>query len=119
MAIKIFISYRREDSTCYAGWLHDRLEGKFGRNSLFFDLYAMPIGAEFIEIMRKKISQSDVLLVVIGANWLDTSRLEKIEDPVRLEIVTAFENNLLVVPVLVGGAMIPNREALPDGLRAL
>jgi hypothetical protein len=47
MAIKIFISYRREDSACYAGWLHDRLEAKFKPNSLFFDLYTMPVGAEF------------------------------------------------------------------------
>ena len=35
---KIFISYRRDDSSSQAGRLYDRLEGHFGQGQVFMDV---------------------------------------------------------------------------------
>jgi hypothetical protein len=63
---------------------------------------------------------------MIGPNWLSARdrrgelRLAQIDDPVRVEIRIALSRpDLLVVPVLVGGAAMPARDELPDDLGAL
>jgi hypothetical protein len=48
MVAKVFISYRRDTSVGHAGRLHDRLERDFGRDLLFIDIDAIPLGADFI-----------------------------------------------------------------------
>jgi hypothetical protein len=44
MAAKVFISYRRDDSAGYAGRVRDRLERELGRDLLFMDVDAIPLG---------------------------------------------------------------------------
>ena len=65
------------------------------------------------------------MLAIIGPNWLkvtDTQgrrRLDDRNDFVRLEIAAALQRNIRVVPVLVGGAVMPKAEDLPQGLESL
>ncbi len=62
---------------------------------------------------------------VIGKEWLGASdesgrrRLENPEDLVRLEVATALERDIRVIPVLVQGAQMPLATDLPEGLKAL
>jgi len=46
MAAIVFISFRRNDSAGHAGRVHDRLEREFGRDLLFMDVDANPLGAK-------------------------------------------------------------------------
>jgi hypothetical protein len=65
------------------------------------------------------------LLALIGPQWLScartdgTRRLHVPEDWVCNEIVSALRRNILVVPVLLGGARRPDKTELPDALRLL
>jgi hypothetical protein len=52
MSAKIFISYRREDGAA-AGRVHDRLASEFGSDLLFMDVDAIPLGANFIKVLRR------------------------------------------------------------------
>ena len=62
VAKKLFISYRRDDSAGHAGRVHDRLEREFGHDLLFMDVDAIPLGVNFIKILREEVARCDVLL---------------------------------------------------------
>jgi hypothetical protein len=121
----VFISYRREDSSAWAGRLFDILSARFGRNNIFMDLDGIEGGDDFVTVIENKLQISDVLLAVIGNHWLTaaeangTRRLDNPRDFVRLEIGKALERNIRVVPVLVGGATVPRPEDLPEDLKEL
>lgn len=122
----VFISYRRSDSRKDAGRLYDRLSETFGESSIFKDVDDMPPGADFRQVLNAAVDRCDVLLVVIGSNWLNTQdeqgnrRLDQSGDFVRLEIETALANRrTVVIPVLVDNAPMPNERELPPSLREL
>jgi formylglycine-generating enzyme required for sulfatase activity len=122
---RIFISYRREDTAGYAGRLYDRLSQKFGCDNLFRDIDSIDYGLNFVEVIQKTVASCDVLLAVIGRQWLSSTdkqgrrRLDNPKDFVCLEIVTALERKIRVIPVLVGGASMPLSTELPDALQPL
>jgi TIR domain len=58
------------------------------------------------------------MLVVIGPGWL-CPRLQDPNDHVRLEVAAALERNVRVIPVLVGGATMPEANSLPPDLAGL
>jgi hypothetical protein len=121
----VFISYRREDSSGYAGRLFDMLSVHFGRENTYMDVDTIIGGDNFPAVIEEKISQCDALLAVIGERWLTCTaedgsrRLDKAGDFVRLEIAKALERGVRVIPVLVGGATMPHQGDLPDQLRPL
>ena len=67
---KIFVSYRRQDSPYVAPTLKDRLEQRFGENSVFLDIENIPIGVDFRERINLAVRHCDVMLVLIGDAWL-------------------------------------------------
>jgi TIR domain-containing protein len=121
----VFISYRREDSSGYAGRLFDILSVHFGEENTYMDLDTIKGGDNFVMVIDEKVSQCDALLAVIGERWLTITgengsrRLDMAGDFVRLEIAKALERGVRVIPVLVGGAKLPQQQDLPDDLRAL
>ncbi len=125
MTGKLFISYRRDDSAGHAGRLRDRLEREFGRDLLFMDVDAIPLGLNFIKVLRDEVAKCDVLLAVIGPNWatiLDKNgkrRLDDKNDFVRIEIATALTRDIPVIPVLLDNAELPKPEQLPPDLEEL
>ena len=122
---KLFICYRRDDSLDIAGRLNDRLARQYGDSNVVMDIDSVPIGRDFRVYLDSQIKQCDVFLVLIGRHWLGASssegvrRLEDTRDYVRVEIESAFRQQLPVVPVLVGGATMPREEDLPGSLAAL
>lgn len=103
---KIFICYRTADEPYAATLIDHVLRPQFGSDAVFRASRSIDVGDDFEKKIFEAIRASSVLLVVIGPNWLDT-RNEKgrlLDDPkdlVRREILTAFEHNVRVVPVLV------------------
>lgn len=125
MSGKIFISYRREDSAGYAGRVHDRLAREFGRDLLFMDVDTIPLGVNFVKNLQEAVSECRVLLAIIGPNWIDARdeknqrRLDNSHDFVRVEIATALQRDIPVVPILLGGSIVPAPAQLPADLREL
>ncbi|QHE88877.1 toll/interleukin-1 receptor domain-containing protein [Hydrogenophaga sp. BPS33] len=121
----IFISYRRDDSAGYAGRLYDRLIPHFGAERVFMDVEGIELGADFVTAIEEAVGSCRVLVVIIGDEWLSTQdkagrrRLEDPHDFIRLETVTALQRGIRVVPVLVGGALMPRAEDLPQDLKPL
>lgn len=122
---KIFISYRRNDAPGSAGRLYDRLAEAFPRENIFIDVDGIAPGIDFVKALDEAIGQCDVLLAIIGNKWLEArnvdgrQRLEDPEDFVRMEIETALERDIRVVPVLVEGARMPAVGELPQALHLL
>jgi formylglycine-generating enzyme required for sulfatase activity len=65
------------------------------------------------------------MISVIGPGWLDARdkdgkrRLDNPEDFVRFEIKEALSRDIPVLPVLLDGATVPSREALPEDMRGM
>lgn len=121
----VFISYRRDDCAGHAGRLYDRLADRIGESSVFMDVDAIELGADFGVRIDEAIGACRLVIVLIGDDWLDIadSRGRRLEDPtdlVRREVATALRrSDVRVIPVLVEGATMPPVERLPDDLKAL
>jgi hypothetical protein len=120
---KIAISYRRSDSTAIAGRIADRLSAHYGPNSVFIDVDSIPLGTDFRKHIAKVWSEIDVLIAIVGPQWLKRKmgaapRINDPEDLVRIEIETALERDILIIPVLVEGGKMPSADRLPASLRA-
>ena len=122
---KVFLSYRRDDSAAYAGRLYDRLASRFGSGEIFMDIDHIEPGEDFIEIIKGDIRASNVLIVLIGRQWASlvdrtgSRRLDNPEDFIRLEVRTALDQGVRIIPVLVGGASMPPAQDLPKPLQPL
>ena len=122
---RIFISYRREETAYAAGWLFDRLADQFGRGQVFKDVDSIDLGDDFVEVITAAVGFCDVLLALIGDQWLAITdedgrrRLDNPDDFVRLEIEAALTRKVRVIPILVGGARMPRADELPPSLVAL
>ena len=122
---RIFISYRREETAYPAGWLFDRLAGRFGGGQVFKDVDSIDPGDDFVDKITRAVGSCDVLLALIGDQWLTITdqdgrrRLDSPEDFVRVEIEAALARNVRVIPILVDGARMPRADELPDSLAKL
>src|ERR1700719_3540861 len=114
----VFISYRRVDTAGYAGRLHDQLCAHFGEQRVFMDVSAIEPGEDFANAIETKVHTCDAAVVLIGKNWL-SKRLEEPGDFVSLEIRSALQRGIPVVPVLIEDARLPSRAELPDALKPL
>ena len=125
MAAKVFISYRRADSAGYSGRVMDRLDRELGRDLVFMDVDAIPLGTNFTKVLHEEVAKCGVLLAVIGPNWLDARdergnrRLDNPNDFVRIEIAAALQRSIPVIPILLDGARIPKADELPEDLKEL
>ncbi len=122
---KIFLSYRREDASGYAGRLTNELGARFGRQNVFRDVDSVVPGSDFILAIHEAIGACDAVVALIGRNWLYAVGLDgrrRLDDPadvMRIELVTALERGVRVVPVLVDRAAMPPAESLPPALAPL
>ncbi len=123
---RIFISYRRSDTITITGRIHDRLTMEFGDDNIFKDVDDIPLGADFRQIIDREVGSCDVLLVMIGPEWIHamagdgSARLDDPDDFVRVEIEAGLKrDDVLVIPVLVRGAGMPNSGDMPHSLREL
>lgn len=120
---RIVISYRRDDSEGWVGRLYDQLILYFGKDQVFRDVDTLEPGARYEDDIEAAIGDADVVLVVIGPNWLTirdedgVPRLERENDLHRREVATALRlKHTRVIPVLVQGATMPRDRDLPPDL---
>jgi len=121
----ICISYRRDDTAATAGRIRDKLSEHFGESRVFMDIDSIEPGSDFPKAIRTAVGLSQVLLVLIGRQWLildERSSKPRIFDPsdwVTIEIKTALQNDIRLIPILVDGAIMPSRKELPPTVRDL
>jgi hypothetical protein len=126
MAMKVFISYRREDTRYQAGMIHAAFCKAIPSDHVFMDVDSIALGANFRKILKDWVDQCELLLALIGPGWINARdpktnirRLDNKADFVRIEIGEALARGILVVPILVDGAPIPDVDLLPDDLKDL
>jgi hypothetical protein len=126
MAGKIFLSYRREDTAGFALALFGRLEQSFPSGRLFMDVEGgIGAGQDFIRVIEDEVSLCDVMLVLIGPDWLTATdeagrlRLDNPDDFVCIEVGSALRFGKRVIPVLVQKAEMPRADGLPEPLKEL
>jgi len=123
--VRIFINYRRQDSEGYVGRLYDRLSTHFDSQDIFMDVTSIEPGQDFVEALEEAVSNCDVLLAIIGPQWLTLQsddgerRLDAWNDFVRIEIEAAIKHEKLIIPVLVGRARMPSPKDLPESIVSL
>lgn len=121
----IFLSYRRDDSQGEALHLFDDLRKHFGPDQVFMDVTGIDPGRDFRKAIDGAVGSCDVLIVMIGTKWLDSTddrgrrRLDDPVDFVRMEIAAALRREIPVIPVLVQGAVMARSDQLPGELEAL
>jgi DNA-binding XRE family transcriptional regulator len=122
---RIFVSYRRDDSADICGRIYDQMEPKYGRDNVVMDVETIPLGVDFRPVLTEEVDDCDVMLVIIGRQWLTISnpngqrRLDNPADFVRIEIEAALARGIPVIPVMVQNATIPRAEDLPPSLAEL
>jgi outer membrane protein assembly factor BamD (BamD/ComL family) len=122
---RIFISYRRQETAWPAGRLYDVLVEQFPAEQVFKDVDNIDPGDDFVERITGAVASCDVLLALIGPDWLTITdengqrRLDKPEDYVRIEIETALKRKIRVIPILVDPARMPHANQLPPTMAPL
>ncbi len=116
---KIFISYQRDDTAGFAGRLSGNLKGLFGVKNVFRDRDNLPGGTRFKIDIATFINASDVILAVIGKNWL--TRIQSPDNFIQLEIVAGLKRkeSLILIPVLIEDAKLPSLELVPQDVQPL
>jgi class 3 adenylate cyclase/CHASE2 domain-containing sensor protein len=123
--VKIFLSYRRDDSRHVSERIYDRLAARFGKDNVFKDVDSIPLGRDFRPALEAAVGACAVTLAIIGPRWLNITeetgqrRLDNANDFVRIELEGSLARNVPVIPVLVDGAALPKTEELPPPLQAL
>jgi glycerophosphoryl diester phosphodiesterase len=123
---RVFISYRRQDTAWPARQLYDVLVTELGADRIFKDVDNIEPGDDFVERIQSAVGSCDVLLALIGPQWLtvtDANGGRRIDDPqdfVRIEVETALNrDDVRVIPILVDNAKMPSPQELPSGLARL
>ena len=122
---RLFLSYRVADATHAIDHLEFRLRQVFGDGNVFRDKSSLNPGDPWPDRLRSEVEQCDVLLAVIGPDWLKAKdeagrrRLDQPEDWVRKEILLKLQLKKKLIPVLVGGAQMPRKDHLPEVLQPL
>jgi len=95
--------------------LHGQLAKRFAEHQILMDVQGgIQLGMQFADEIREQVARCDVLVALIGPGWSHASdnqgrrRLDLANDLVRLEIATALKADKRVIPVLVGGAVMPS-----------
>jgi hypothetical protein len=123
---RVFISYRRQETAWPARQLYDLLAAELGADRVFKDVDNIEPGDDFVERVESAVASCDVLLALIGPQWLtitDSTGARRLDDPedfVRLEVETALtRDDIRVIPILVDNAKMPSPQELPQALAAL
>ena len=126
--MRVFISYRRDDSMVTAALLYRELASRPEFADAFMDIDDIGYGDDFVATIDAALQKAEVVVVVIGPRWAEMlqARLRG-DDWVRHEVATALRSRdgdaarapLRVLPVLIGGAAPPPENALPADLAPL
>lgn len=95
------------------------------KDQVFIDVDMIEPGVDFAEAISRAVAACQVPVAVIGPKWLTAidqrgrRRLDDPDDLVRLGIEAALARDVRVIPILVGDAVMPDRDDLPESLAGL
>ena len=121
----VFLNYRGADSGSYAPLLYKELCEHLSPDEVFLDSESIAAGADFAYTVLRRVRTCNVLLAIIGPNWLiapDREERRLIDNPadwIRRELVEAFQAGVTVIPVLIDGAEMPREVDLPGDIAQL
>ena len=127
---KLFISYRRIDGF-EVKRLARALRQEFGKNHIFYDQTSIELGDAWPESIETALNEAEVIILVIGPKWLHLQdpksgkrRIDLDGDWVRKETIRAIQRkqenpDLLVLPVLINNASLPDKDFLDEALKPL
>ncbi|WP_165966239.1 toll/interleukin-1 receptor domain-containing protein [Actinomadura sp. 7K534] len=126
----VFINYRSVDQPIAAESIYVTLKRQFGEKQVFLDHINMKAGDDYPTELREALERVDVLVVVIGPDWLSLEDertgerlIDRERDWVRREIRRALERGIEIVPVLLVDlpkpTMPPDPDKLPAEIRGL
>ncbi len=121
--LKSFISYRRDDTIVVGNVdrIYEQLSGYFGGENVFMDIDTIPPGQDFRQVLDEAVAKADVLLAVMGREWTKfiKKRARDPKDFVRIEIESALQRKIPVIPVLIGDTRMPGEKHLPVSIKKL
>lgn len=116
----VFISYKHENSGAteiFAGRIREKLI--LNGYSVYFNPYEETSG-DFIERIRLSVKNSIQLLLILTPYCLQKLKENDKVDFVREELITAYENNISIVPIIMPGVIMPKDESeLPEKISFL
>jgi hypothetical protein len=118
----VFISYRRRDTQYAVPQLRERIEAVLGPGTVFHDVVSIQPGVDFRPELSKGIGRADVILILIGREWLDELNERRggpEEDQVAVEVELALASGKPVVPLLLDQISMPGPAELPHELAPL
>ena len=124
--MKLFISYRRSDSTHAAHRARMCLQQKFGQDAVFIDR-EIPAGKPWHQHLEEMLQASTGVVVLVGDEFLRLLRQKQgaagqpdggLGDPLVWEIATAIRLEKPIYPVLFGQLDMPDAARLPEAMRA-
>lgn len=122
---RVFISYRRAEGEGIVHRMRAHMEKDLGSSAVFMDKQAIMPGDDFRTRILRELESCSTMLVLIGPAWADAqpggglARLHDPNDLVRLEIETALNRGIRVIPVLLDPVSFPPQSALPAPLHPL
>lgn len=122
---QVFISYRRAPNGALARLVWERLKAAGIETFRDIEEFKKRIGDDFTVALDRELSTCKTLIAIMGPKWATLTdekgarRLHQPEDFVRREITAALKGDILVIPLLVDGADMPDADELPDELKRL
>ena len=122
---RVFISYRRQESSGLAGRLYDQLAARFGDDQVFMDVDTIALGVDFAEVIAQAVSSCEVLLAVIGPRWLAATDEDGRRRQMTPTTSSAWRSRRRwsatsgSSPSPGRGAQVPRRQQLPEALAGL
>jgi TIR domain len=118
---RIFINYRRGDTSSNASRLCEWLGERYGEEQVFMDVDAIEPGLDWARAIENAVGSADLVLAMIGNDWVAELKRRSAEedDFMRYELETALNRDIRVIPVLVQGAKMPKTAELPESLSSL
>jgi CHASE2 domain-containing sensor protein len=118
--LRVFISYRRDDSIVHARLIYAELSQRLGTDAVFMDIEDIPYGGDFKQAIDARLSDCAVVIAVIGPRWSEQLRRRAgADDYVHHELARALSLGKRLLPVLVGRATPPAAADVPADLQGL
>jgi hypothetical protein len=122
---RIFISYRSSDGKKDADRLCADLSRLYGADQVFFDKQDLRGGHSWRSAIMAALGTRPVVLLLVTPELLDMAhpeggrRIDRDDDPIRGEVLTAQANGATIVPLLTEGMLMPATADIPGPLRFL
>lgn len=120
---RIFISYRSSDGKKDADRLCADLSRLIGDEQVFFDKQDLQGGSSWRDAISATLGTRPVVLLLITPDLFGVAhpdggrRIDREDDPIRNELLTAQRSGAIVVPLLTDGMPMPTASSVPEPLR--